>query len=49
MKFGKKKIYKPNKSKKIRFIYDNIKKIKNPNIIEFGVRKGVSTEMFLYL
>jgi len=49
MKFSKKKIYKLNKSKKIRFIYDNIKKIKNPNIIEFGVRNGVSTEMFLYL
>ena len=48
MKLSIKKFYKSIKIPKIKFIYENIKKIKNPNIIEFGVRKGVSTSMFLY-
>jgi predicted O-methyltransferase YrrM len=49
MKFSKNKFYKSIKIPKFKFIYENIKNIKNLNIIEFGVRKGVSTNMFLYL
>jgi len=36
-------------NRKIKFIYDSIKEIKNLNILEFGVREGVSTNMFLHL
>ena len=32
-----------------RFIYKNIKNIKNINILEFGVREGLSTSIFLSL
>ena len=32
-----------------RFIFDNIKDIKNPQIFEFGVRAGISTKFFLDL
>lgn len=49
MKFSINNFHKSIKIPKIKFIYENVKKIKNPNIIEFGVRKGISTNMFLYL
>ena len=49
MKFSKNNFFEAIKIPKIRFIYNNIKKIKNLNILEFGVRKGISTNMFLYL
>jgi predicted O-methyltransferase YrrM len=49
MKLSINNFYETIKIPKIKFIYENIKKIKNPNIIEFGVRKGVSTSMFLYV
>jgi predicted O-methyltransferase YrrM len=49
MNFNKKKFDHFIKNSKIRFIYDNIKKIKNLNILEFGVREGISTNMFLNL
>ena len=49
MKLSINNFYESIKIPKIKFIYENIKKIKNPNIIEFGVRKGVSTSMFLYV
>lgn len=32
-----------------RFIYEKVKKIKKINILEFGVREGLSTSMFLSL
>ena len=49
MKLSINNFYESIKIPKIKFIYENIKKIKNPNIIEFGVRNGVSTSMFLYV
>tara|TARA_B100001964_G_scaffold126279_1_gene139706 strand:+ start:169 stop:786 length:618 start_codon:yes stop_codon:yes gene_type:complete len=35
--------------KLINFVYEKIKHIKEPNILEFGVREGVSTKMFIKL
>ena len=35
--------------KLINFVYEKIKHIKEPNILEFGVRDGVSTKMFIEL
>ena len=35
--------------KLINFVYEKIKHIKEPNILEFGVREGVSTKMFIEL
>lgn len=49
MRFDKNKFKESIKNPKIRFIYENIKEIKNLNILEFGVREGISTNMFLYL
>ena len=31
------------------FVYEKIKDIKEPNILEFGVRDGISTKMFIEL
>ena len=30
-----------------KFLIEDLKKIKNINILEFGVRKGISTKFFL--
>ena len=49
MSFNKKKFEESIKTTKIRFIYENIKELKNLNILEFGVREGISTNMFLNL
>jgi len=49
MRFNKNKFKESIKNPKIRFIYENIKEIKNLNILEFGVREGISTNMFLSL
>jgi predicted O-methyltransferase YrrM len=49
MKFSKNNFFETLKMPKNKFIYNNIKRIKNLNILEFGVRKGISTNMFLYL
>ena len=38
-----------SKNKVSNFIYEDIKNIKNPQILEFGVRKGHSTKFFLDL
>ena len=38
-----------SKNKVSNFIYEDIKNIKNPKILEFGVRKGHSTKFFLEL
>ena len=38
-----------SKNKVSNFIYEDIKDIKNPQILEFGVRKGHSTKFFLDL
>ena len=35
--------------KLINFVYEKIKHIKEPTILEFGVREGVSTKMFIEL
>ena len=35
--------------KLINFVYEKIKHIKEPSILEFGVREGVSTKMFIEL
>ena len=37
------------KTKLFSFLFTDIQEIKEPNILEFGVRKGVSTKMFLEL
>ena len=47
MKIDKKKLAKSLKEPKINFIYKNIKDIKRPKILEFGVRDGISTNLFL--
>ena len=47
MKIDKKKLAKSLKEPKINFIYKNIKGIKRPKILEFGVRDGISTNLFL--
>jgi predicted O-methyltransferase YrrM len=49
MNLNKKKFNRFIMDRKIKFIYDSIKEIKNLNILEFGVREGVSTNMFLHL
>ena len=41
MKIDKKKLAKSLKEPKINFIYKNIKGIKRPKILEFGVRDGI--------
>ena len=38
-----------SKNKVSNFIYEDIKDIKNPQILEFGVREGHSTKFFLDL
>ena len=38
-----------NYRKLINFVYEKIKHIKEPTILEFGVREGVSTKMFIEL
>ena len=38
-----------SKNKVSNFIYEDIKDIKNPQILEFGVRAGHSTKFFLDL
>ena len=50
MKIEKPKNISISSQKKISdFIFDDIKYIKNPQILEFGVREGVSTKFFLDL
>ena len=47
MKFNQSELKKTLKIEKLLFIYNTIKDIKKINILEFGVRSGVSTNMFL--
>ncbi len=47
MKFNRSELKKTLKIEKLLFIYNTIKDIKKINILEFGVRSGVSTNMFL--
>jgi len=47
MKITKSKLNKTVKIEKLLFLHNAIKDIKKINIIEFGVRSGVSTNMFL--
>lgn len=47
MKINKNKLIKSLKSPKLDYIYKNSIIFKNPEILEFGVRDGVSTSLFL--
>ena len=47
MKITKSKLNKTVKIEKLLFLHNAIKDIKKINIVEFGVRSGVSTNMFL--
>ena len=47
MKFNKVLLKKTLKDDKLNFIYQSIKNIKNLKILEFGVREGISTNMYL--
>ena len=46
MKFSRSKLKKTLKIEKLLLIYNTIKDIKKINILEFGVRAGISTNMF---